>query len=74
MNGWTEGKRAVERGEYVIRVGGSNRLATWNPTHGRWFDGYQQVQPEFVSGFLRLPEFPEAAQFARIGEVEHDQG
>lgn len=57
VNGWTEGKVATERGEYVIRVGGSNRLATWNPTQERWFDGYQMVQPEYVRGYMRVPEF-----------------
>lgn len=59
MNGWTEGKRATERGEYVIRVGGTSRIATWNPTMERWFDGYQMVQPDYVRGYMRLPEFPE---------------
>ena len=65
MTDWTEGKAATERGEYVIRVGGTNRLATWNPTHGRWFDGYQQVDPAHVEGYSRIPEFPEPVRRKR---------
>lgn len=51
---WTHASTPPEPGDYIVRVGGSNFLATWN---GRWFDGYRFIDARFVKGWMRIPDF-----------------
>lgn len=56
MIAWTQANTPESRGEYVVLVGGTKRLATWQ---GRWFDGYQIIDSSHVRAFIELPPDPE---------------
>ena len=56
MTTWTHANVPERRGRYVVLVGGSPVLATWQ---GRWYDGYRFIDSRFVRAFIELPPIPE---------------
>lgn len=55
---WTHSSRPDAPGLYAIIVGaGTPVLATWNARDGRWFNGYQKVDPQYVRAYCPIPEY-----------------
>lgn len=58
---WTLSRHpsAPSPAEFVVCVGGYRFLARWNDLDGRWFNGYQKIDPRYVRAYYELPECPE---------------
>jgi hypothetical protein len=58
MTDWIAGNTPPEPGQYLVHVGGSARIATWNDRDRRYYDGYTFIQPRDVRGYARITPFP----------------
>lgn len=55
---WALGQTPPTPGLYAIIVGaGTPVLATWNARDGRWFNGYQKVDPQYVRAYCLIPVY-----------------
>lgn len=55
---WHKGVEPSEPGEYVVVMGRSNFLMTWNERDRRWFDGAVFRDPRWIKAHFRVPDFP----------------
>ena len=55
---WHKGGEPSEPGEYVVVMGRSKWLMSWNARDRRWFDGQALRGPEWVKAHYRVPDFP----------------
>lgn len=52
---WQHGGEPDEPGEYVVVMGSTKFLMTWNARDRRWFDGYIRREPGMVKAYWRVP-------------------
>lgn len=55
---WQRGGEPDEPGEYVVVMGRSKWLMTWNARDRRWFDGQALREPRWIKAHYRVPDFP----------------
>ena len=55
---WQLGGEPDEPGEYVVVMGRSRFLMTWNARDGRWFDGTAFRKPDWIKAHFRVPDLP----------------
>ena len=55
---WQKGGEPSEPGEYVVVMGRSNWLMSWNARDRRWFDGRARRGPEQIKAYWRVPDLP----------------
>ena len=54
---WQKGGEPSEPGEYVVVMGRSNFLMTWNERDRRWFDGAVLRDPHWIKANFRVPPY-----------------